>query len=78
MEHFAYMAAHDLKSPARVISNLVRQMEEGSELAHRITNNGVLPMMTSCSPAWIRYVETFKPEFAPQRGCFITPETAPV
>lgn len=32
MEHFAYMAAHDLKSPARVISNLVRQMEEGSEL----------------------------------------------
>ena len=38
-------------------------MEEGSELVHRIQNGGTLPMLTSCSPGWIRYVETFHPDF---------------
>lgn len=37
-------------------------MEEGSELVHRINNNGTLPMMTSCSPGWIKFVETFYPD----------------
>ncbi len=37
-------------------------MEEASELVHRITNGGKLPMMTSCSPGWIKYVEQFYPE----------------
>jgi NADH-quinone oxidoreductase subunit G/NADP-reducing hydrogenase subunit HndD len=37
-------------------------MEEASELVHRITNNGKLPMMTSCSPGWIKYVEQFYPD----------------
>ncbi len=37
-------------------------MEEASELAYRIKNGGVLPMMTSCSPGWIKFVETFYPE----------------
>ena len=37
-------------------------MEEASELVHRLTNNGPLPMMTSCSPGWIKYVEQFYPE----------------
>ncbi|MBE5924822.1 MAG: 2Fe-2S iron-sulfur cluster binding domain-containing protein [Lachnospiraceae bacterium] len=32
-------------------------MEEGTELLNRITNNGVLPMITSCSPGWINYAE---------------------
>ena len=32
-------------------------MEEGTELLHRLTNNGVLPMITSCSPGWINYAE---------------------
>ena len=40
-------------------------MEEGSELVHRVTTGGVLPMMTSCSPGWIKFVETFYPEFMP-------------
>ena len=40
-------------------------MEEASELIHRITHGGVLPMFTSCSPAWIKFVETFYPEFIP-------------
>jgi len=42
-------------------------MEEGSELLERITNafsgkEAVLPMITSCSPGWIKYVEHFYPE----------------
>ncbi|MBR2742336.1 MAG: [Clostridia bacterium] len=32
-------------------------MEEGTELLHRITSGGVLPMITSCSPGWINYAE---------------------
>ena len=40
-------------------------MEEGTELLGRIKNGGVLPMITSCSPGWIKYCETFYPEFIP-------------
>jgi iron-only hydrogenase group A len=38
-------------------------MEEGTELLERIKNGGKLPMITSCSPGWIRYCEIFHPEF---------------
>lgn len=38
-------------------------MEEGSELLHRITNGGKLPMITSCSPGWIRFCEYYYPDF---------------
>ena len=38
-------------------------MEEASELISRVQNGGQLPMMTSCSPGWIKYVEQFYPEF---------------
>ncbi|MBN1437141.1 MAG: iron hydrogenase small subunit [Sedimentisphaerales bacterium] len=38
-------------------------MEEASELAQRIQTGGTLPMMTSCSPGWIKFVEQFYPEF---------------
>lgn len=38
-------------------------MEEASELVHRVTNNLPLPMFTSCSPGWIKFVEQFYPEF---------------
>ncbi|MCT4595207.1 MAG: NADH-dependent [FeFe] hydrogenase, group A6 [Anaeromicrobium sp.] len=37
-------------------------IEEGHELINRIENGGVLPMITSCSPGWINYVETFAPD----------------
>lgn len=37
-------------------------MEEGSELVHRIKNGGKLPMLTSCSPGWIKFVEQFYPD----------------
>jgi NADH-quinone oxidoreductase subunit G/NADP-reducing hydrogenase subunit HndD len=38
-------------------------MEEASELAKRIKEGGRLPMMTSCSPGWIKYVEQTYPDF---------------
>ena len=38
-------------------------MEEGSELVQRIRTGGKLPMMTSCSPGWVKYVEQFYPDF---------------
>ena len=37
-------------------------MEEASELVHRIQHGGTLPMMTSCSPGWIKFVEHFYPD----------------
>jgi iron-only hydrogenase group A len=40
-------------------------MEEGHELLHRIQNDGVLPMITSCSPGWVRYCEFNHPDFIP-------------
>ena len=36
-------------------------MEEGYELINRITKKGVLPMITSCSPGWIKFAEHFFP-----------------
>ena len=37
-------------------------IEEGNELIHRLKNNGVLPMMTSCCPGWISYAEQHYPD----------------
>lgn len=38
-------------------------MEEGYELLNRIQNNGKLPMITSCSPGWVKFCELYYPEF---------------
>ena len=40
-------------------------MEEATELVNRVKNNGVLPMITSCSPGWIKFCETYYPDFIP-------------
>ncbi len=37
-------------------------MEEASELLARVQNNGVLPLFTSCCPAWVNYVELKRPD----------------
>lgn len=37
-------------------------MEEANELIHRVQNGGVLPMITSCSPGWIKYCEHYYPD----------------
>lgn len=36
-------------------------IEEGNELIQRIKNKGTLPMITSCSPGWIKFIEHFYP-----------------
>lgn len=40
-------------------------LEEATELIDRVKNGGTLPLITSCSPGWINYCETFYPEFLP-------------
>lgn len=37
-------------------------MEEGTELLNRIQNGGALPLITSCSPGWIKFCEHQYPE----------------
>ena len=37
-------------------------MEEGTEFLSRLQNGGALPMITSCSPGWIRYCEQHHPD----------------
>jgi iron-only hydrogenase group A len=49
-------------------------MEEASELVQRIREGGPLPMMTSCSPGWIKYVEEFHPEFIPNLSSCKSPQ----
>jgi len=38
-------------------------MEEGTEFLNRVQKGGKLPMITSCSPGWVRYCEFNYPEF---------------
>ncbi len=40
-------------------------MEEGTEFIHRFKHKGVLPLLTSCSPGWIRYMEFEYPDLIP-------------
>ena len=40
-------------------------MEEANEFIERIQENDVLPMITSCSPGWVRYIEMNYPELLP-------------
>ena len=45
-------------------------MEEGTEFLHRAIDvltgkNAVLPMITSCSPGWIKYIESYYPQLIP-------------
>ena len=49
-------------------------MEEGSELIKRITEGGALPMFTSCSPGWIKFVEQFYPELLPNVSTCKSPQ----
>lgn len=37
-------------------------MEEAHEFLERVKNGGVLPMMTSCSPGWVKYCEHYYPD----------------
>lgn len=49
-------------------------MEESNELLERLTKGGALPMITSCSPGWIRYCEAYYPEFLPNLSSCKSPQ----
>ena len=38
-------------------------MEEANEFVERVKNGGKLPIITSCSPGWVKFCEHFYPEF---------------
>ncbi len=37
-------------------------VEEANELVQRINNGGTLPMITSCSPGWVKFCEFYYPD----------------
>ncbi|PLX28046.1 ferredoxin [Candidatus Parcubacteria bacterium] len=43
----------------------VTTMVEAGELIERIVEKKPLPMMTSCCPAWVNYVEIYRPDLIP-------------
>jgi iron-only hydrogenase group A len=49
-------------------------MEEASELAQRIARGGILPMFTSCSPGWIKFVEQSYPDLIPNLSTCKSPQ----
>ena len=49
-------------------------MEEGTELLGRLKNGGKLPLITSCSPGWIKFCEHYYPEFIPNLSSCKSPQ----
>jgi iron-only hydrogenase group A len=49
-------------------------VEEANELIERIKNKGVLPMITSCSPGWIKFAEHFFPSSLPHLSTCKSPQ----
>ncbi len=49
-------------------------MEEGYELLNRLNNGGTLPMITSCSPGWINFVEKNYPDLLPNVSSCKSPQ----
>ena len=49
-------------------------MEEGSELLERLQHGGTLPIMTSCCPGWVNYVEKSHPELIPNLSSTRSPQ----
>jgi iron-only hydrogenase group A len=49
-------------------------VEEANELVERIENKGTLPMITSCSPGWIKFIEHFFPSSLPHLSTCKSPQ----
>jgi len=49
-------------------------MEEGNELLERIKTGGTLPMLTSCSPGWVKFAEHFYPDLLPHISTCKSPQ----
>lgn len=49
-------------------------LEEANEFIERVQNGGTLPMITSCSPGWIKFCEAYYPEFIPNLSSCKSPQ----
>ncbi len=49
-------------------------VEEANELVERIKTGGTLPMITSCSPGWVKYCEHYFPELLPHLSSCKSPQ----
>ena len=49
-------------------------IEEANEFIERVQNGGVLPMITSCSPGWVKFCEHYYPEFIPNLSTCKSPQ----
>jgi len=49
-------------------------MEEAAEFNERLKNGGPFPMITSCCPSWVRYVEEVRPALRPYLSTTRSPQ----
>lgn len=49
-------------------------MEEANEFIDRVQNGGVLPMITSCSPGWVKFCEYYYPDMIPNLSTCKSPQ----
>jgi len=49
-------------------------VEEANELVERIKNGGTLPMVTSCSPGWVKFCEFYYPDLLPHLSSCKSPQ----
>ncbi|MGE5558228.1 MAG: NADH-dependent [FeFe] hydrogenase, group A6 [Bacillota bacterium] len=49
-------------------------LEEGNELLERIKKGGKLPLLTSCSPGWIKFIEHYYPDLLPHLSSCKSPQ----
>ena len=49
-------------------------LEEGSELVHRLTKGGDIPLITSCCPAWVDYMEKYYTDMIPNFSTAKSPQ----
>ncbi len=49
-------------------------VEEGTEFIDRVKNGGVLPMITSCSPGWVKFCEHYYPDLLPNLSTCKSPQ----
>ena len=49
-------------------------MEEGTELLKRLQTGGKLPLITSCSPGWIKFCEHYYPDMIPNLSTCKSPQ----
>src|SRR3989338_9347914 len=52
-------------------------MEEASEFLERVKKNGLFPMITTCCPSWIKFMEHFEHELIPNMSTCKSPHEMP-